>query len=345
MVLTAGEGRVLPMLAMLALRAARGFAPGLRPPLPSAARHDGRGGVGTGAVPTFGPKRHLPGAPGRTGARTGSPIPPPLRADVVRGAARERLDGFGRGVRWGETDPGSRTRPEPFFRPLKALAPTGADRRREGRPSRRLGRPSPSRQASHEPPPPLPLGAEHRPRRLVPPPPRVPPAPSARGRRYGDPPTAPPRPVASAPRPARRRVRGCSSRSPRAAPRMPGGGRPTAVGASATAATSPAVTAGARRKSRGARRVRLAWSSPVPWSVSRRPGPSTPVPRRSGANGMGRVAPGAPPMTGPGAAAPAPAPAAAWPPRLSGRSLPDRRGCAPPRWRHPGGRVPPGCAP
>lgn len=57
-VLTPGKGWVLAVLAMLAQRlrvAARGCGPGLRPPLPSAARHDRRGGVGTGAVPTLDP--------------------------------------------------------------------------------------------------------------------------------------------------------------------------------------------------------------------------------------------------------------------------------------------------
>ena len=70
--LAAGKGWVLAVLAMLGPKglrvAARGSGPGLRPPLPSAARHGPPEASGREPSRPSTRKRRLPGAPGRTGA-------------------------------------------------------------------------------------------------------------------------------------------------------------------------------------------------------------------------------------------------------------------------------------
>ena len=101
-VLAAGKGWVLAVLAMLGpkgLRVApRGSGPGLRPPLPFAARRAGRGGVGTGAVPTFDPQEAPSRRPGSNRSLDGQQAALPPRTNVARRAARRPLDGFGWGV-------------------------------------------------------------------------------------------------------------------------------------------------------------------------------------------------------------------------------------------------------
>jgi len=64
--------------------AARGSGPGLRPPLPCAARRGGRRGVGTGAVPTFNPQEAPSRRPGsnRSLDKRPHPYPPSNRPDL-----------------------------------------------------------------------------------------------------------------------------------------------------------------------------------------------------------------------------------------------------------------------
>lgn len=122
-VLAAGKGWVLPVLAMLALRAARGCARvRSRPPAALALRCAPRRTRERrdGSRPDLSTRCafQAPRVEQEPGQVTPSPRSPhrfPPQADIGRKAARKALDGFGRSATGGECDLDVEARLEPFF--------------------------------------------------------------------------------------------------------------------------------------------------------------------------------------------------------------------------------------